>query len=125
MGRSEAFIGSFIGAKRFQGAGQAALTGCASAIRWRALFTRDSEDLNMADTLDPKHLDKRTAERYLRSGQLDEKTYERHLKSLPDVAEKAAVVETAMDGDDFDDEDEDMEDDEEGEDEGSEDSEAP
>jgi hypothetical protein len=78
----------------------------------------------MADTLDPKHLDKRTAERYLRSGQLDEKAYERHLKSLPDVAEKAAVVETAMDGDDFD-MDEDMEDDEEGEDEGSEDSEAP
>ena len=86
----------------------------------------------MADTLDPKHLDKRTAERYLRSGQLDEKAYERHLKSLPDVAEKAAVVETAMDGDDFDmdddmeeDEEDEGEDEEEGEDEGSEDSEAP
>jgi hypothetical protein len=80
----------------------------------------------MADTLDPKHLDKRTAERYLRSGQLDEKAYERHIKSLPDVAEKATVVETAMDGDDFDmDEDEDMEDDEEGADEGSEDNDAP
>jgi hypothetical protein len=82
----------------------------------------------MADTLDPKHLDKRTAERYLRSGQLDEKAYERHLKSLPDVAEKATVVETAMDGDTFDedeDEDEDMEDDEEGAEESSEDTEAP
>ena len=78
----------------------------------------------MADTLDPKHLDKRTAERYLRSGQLDEKAYERHLKSLPDVAEKATIVETAMDGDDFE-SDEDMEEDEEDTDEGSEDSEAP
>jgi hypothetical protein len=80
----------------------------------------------MADTLDPKHLDKRTAERYLRSGQLDEKAFERHIKSLPDVAEKATVVETAMDGDDFDMDDEDMEDDEEGaDDEGSEDNDAP
>jgi hypothetical protein len=79
----------------------------------------------MADTLDPKHLDKRTAERYLRSGQLDEKAYERHIKSLPDVAEKATVVETAMDGDDFD-MDDDMEDDDEGaDDEGSEDNDAP
>lgn len=80
----------------------------------------------MADTLDPKHLDKRTAERYLRSGQLDEKAYERHLKSLPDVAEKATVVETAMDGDDFEEQDdEDMEGDEEGAEESSEDTEAP
>jgi hypothetical protein len=80
----------------------------------------------MADTLDPKHLDKRTAERYLRSGQLDEKSYERHIKGLPDVAEKSVPVETAMDGDDFDtDEDDDIEgDDEEGE-EGEEDTEAP
>jgi hypothetical protein len=79
----------------------------------------------MADTLDPKHLDKRTAERYLRSGQLDEKSYERHIKGLPDVADKAVPVETAMDGDDFDtDEDDDIEDEEE-EEEDSEDTEAP
>lgn len=80
----------------------------------------------MADTLDPKHLDKRTAERYLRSGQLDEKAYERHIKGLPDVAEKSVPVETAMDGEDFDDDvdDEDLEGDEE-EAEGSEDTEAP
>jgi len=68
----------------------------------------------MADTMDPKFLDKRTAERYLRSGQLDEKAYERHIKSLPDVAEKAATVETAIDAID-DDTDDDYED--EGEDE--------
>lgn len=60
----------------------------------------------MADTLDPKYLDKRTAERYLRSGQLDEGTYKRHIEELPDVAEKSATVETAMDGEEFfDDED--------------------
>ena len=65
----------------------------------------------MADTLDPKHIDKRTYERYLRSGQLDEKAYEMHVKGLPDVAEKAAPVETSMLDEDFDDElDEDTED---------------
>ena len=82
----------------------------------------------MADTLDPKHLDKRTAERYLRSGQLDEKAYERHIKGLPDVAEKSVPVETAMDGEDFDDDedDEDLEDDEDDEEaEDSEDTETP
>ena len=67
----------------------------------------------MADTLDPKHIDKRTYERYLRSGQLDEKAYEKHVKGLPDVAEKAAPVETSMLDEDFDDElDEDMDDEE-------------
>ena len=58
----------------------------------------------MADTLDPKHIDKRTAERYLRSGQIDEKTYERYVKGLPDVADKAQPVETSMQAEDFDDE---------------------
>ena len=66
----------------------------------------------MADTLDPKHIDKRTAERYLRSGQIDEKTYERYVKGLPDVADKAQPVETSMQDEDFDDEDLDESDDE-------------
>ncbi len=78
----------------------------------------------MADTVDPKYLDKRTAERYLRGGQLDEKAYERHIKSLPDVAEKAATVETAMEADETYDE-EDTEGDEEAAEEGSEEDEAP
>ncbi|MCY1002193.1 RNA polymerase subunit sigma [Myxococcus sp. MISCRS1] len=63
----------------------------------------------MADTVDPKHLDKRTAERYLRSGQLDEKAHKRYLESLPDVADKSVPVETFMLDDvedDYDDEDE-------------------
>ncbi len=50
----------------------------------------------MSDTLDPKLVDKRTAERHLREGQLDQKAYERHLKSLPDVAEKSEPVTTTM-----------------------------
>lgn len=47
----------------------------------------------MADAIDPKFLDKRTAPRYILSGQLDEKTYERLLKGLPDSAEKAVAIE--------------------------------
>ncbi len=54
----------------------------------------------MADALDPKLVDKRTAERYLREGILDAKAYERLLKSLPDVAEKAQAVQTSMAEDD-------------------------
>ncbi|MBM4381237.1 MAG: hypothetical protein FJ086_18350 [Deltaproteobacteria bacterium] len=61
----------------------------------------------MSDTTNPRHLDKRTAERYIRSGQLDEKAWEKHLKSLPDLADKAAPVETVTEEDEaFDDEDE-------------------
>jgi hypothetical protein len=83
----------------------------------------------MADTLDPKFLDKRTAERYLRSGQLDDKAFERYLKSLPDVSDKAAPVETAIDAaeadldDDYEDEAEDETDDDA--DDSSEDTQAP
>jgi hypothetical protein len=80
----------------------------------------------MADTLDPKFLDKRTAERYLRSGQLDDKAYERHLKNLPDVADKAATVETAIDADDVDmDDDYEGDEEDEAEDDTPEDTQAP
>ena len=50
----------------------------------------------MAETIDPRMLDKRTAERYIRMGLLDEKAWEKHLKSLEDVSDKATVVETAI-----------------------------
>jgi hypothetical protein len=50
----------------------------------------------VSETLDPKHIDRRTYERYLRSGLLDEKAFERHLKSLPDVADKAESIDTFM-----------------------------
>ncbi|MET0405357.1 MAG: hypothetical protein ABW123_23275 [Cystobacter sp.] len=73
----------------------------------------------MADATDPKHLDKRTAERYLRSGQLDEVAYKQHIENLPDVTEKSVPVDTLMqdedfEDDDFDDEDEDGDDEDEG-----------
>jgi hypothetical protein len=76
----------------------------------------------MADSADPKYLDKRTAERYLRSGHLDEKAYERHIKGLPDAADKAVPVETLMvdDVDDFEDDEDDIDDEDES-DEGSDD----
>jgi hypothetical protein len=55
-----------------------------------------------------KLVDRRTAPRYLRKGVLDEKDYEKYLKSLPDVADQAVPVEAAMEGeDDLDDDDED------------------
>jgi hypothetical protein len=78
----------------------------------------------MADSADPKYLDKRTADRYLRSGHLDEKAYERHIKGLPDVQEKSVPIETLMldDVDDYDDDEDDIDEDEdESDDEGSED----
>lgn len=67
----------------------------------------------MADNIDIKFLDRRTIERYLRSGQIDEKEYEKYLKSLDDSADKAVPVETAMDDTDFDDEEDEDEADEE------------
>jgi hypothetical protein len=65
----------------------------------------------MSEQADDKLLDKRTAERHLRTGKLDDKVWEKHLKSLPDVADKAVPVESTMaDVDDLDDdEDEDDE----------------
>lgn len=65
----------------------------------------------MANPIDPKHIDKRTAERYLRNGELDEKTYQRHIETLPDLTDKSVPVETVMhdeleEDEDFDDEDE-------------------
>ncbi len=60
----------------------------------------------MAEPLDPKNIDKRTAARYLAQGEVDEKAWDRYLKSLPDVSDKASVVETVMaDSDDFPDDD--------------------
>jgi hypothetical protein len=54
----------------------------------------------MPQNTDLKLLDRRTAERRIQAGLLDEKTWEEHLKSLPDVSEKAVTVSTRM----FDDE---------------------
>jgi hypothetical protein len=56
----------------------------------------------MADEIDRKLLDKRVAHRYVRKGLLDEKDWEKHLKSLPDVAAQAVPVESDLDQDDLD-----------------------
>ena len=42
--------------------------------------------------IDVRYSDKRTAERYIKLGLIDDKAFERHLKSLPDVAEKGERV---------------------------------
>ncbi|MFL5310032.1 MAG: hypothetical protein ACJ79H_06200 [Myxococcales bacterium] len=44
--------------------------------------------------LPSKYLDRRVVERYLKKGLIDEKEYARLIKALPDLAEKAAKVET-------------------------------
>ena len=51
-------------------------------------------------SIDPKHADKRTIERYIRLGVVDEKEYEKHLKALPDLADQALPVEEVLDEDD-------------------------
>jgi len=50
----------------------------------------------MTDTFENKLIDKRVARRYVRKGLLDEKDYERYLKSLPDVADQAVPVESEV-----------------------------
>lgn len=50
----------------------------------------------MADSIDPKLLDKRIVQRFIKKGMLPEKEFERHLKSLPDLADKAATVEATI-----------------------------
>ena len=57
----------------------------------------------MPDDIERKLVDKRVVSRYLKKGRLDEKDYEKHLKSLPDLAEQAVPIESALD-DDFEDE---------------------
>lgn len=54
--------------------------------------------------LDPRYMDKRTVARYIAQGLVDEKAWEKHLKSLSDVAEKATRVETVSEDDPIDDE---------------------
>ncbi len=48
----------------------------------------------MAETVDAKLYDKRVVQRYVRKGRVDEKEYERHLKSLPDLEDQAVPVES-------------------------------
>ena len=47
--------------------------------------------------IDVRYSDKRTAERYIKLGVIDEKAFERHIKALPDVAEKGERVQAEAD----------------------------
>lgn len=58
----------------------------------------------MAEQFENKLVDRRVAHRYVRRGVVDEKDFEKYLKSLPDLAEQAVPVEASMEGDDLDDE---------------------
>lgn len=57
----------------------------------------------MADPIETKLIDKRVAHRYVRKGILDEKDWDKHVKGLPDLAERALPLEAEMDGDELDD----------------------
>ena len=52
----------------------------------------------MAETFETKVIDRRVVKRYVRKGIVDEKEYAAHLKALPDLADQAVPVESAMDG---------------------------
>ena len=52
----------------------------------------------MADQIENRHADKRVALRYLRKGIVEEKDFERYLKSLPDLTEQAMPIEALMEG---------------------------
>ncbi len=56
----------------------------------------------MADPLENKNVDKRVVHRYVKKGVVDDKDYEKHLKSLPDLADRAAPVEASIEGEDLD-----------------------
>jgi hypothetical protein len=58
----------------------------------------------MAETYEIKLIDRRVVKRYVRKGIVDEKDYAAWLKSLPDLADQALPVESAMDGELTDDE---------------------
>ncbi len=58
----------------------------------------------MADQPENRTVDKRVAHRYLRKGIVDEKEYEKYVKSLPDLADQAMPVEASIEHDEVDDE---------------------
>ncbi len=51
----------------------------------------------MADQFENKQIDKRVVHRYVKKNVIDEKEYERHVKSLPDLAEQAMPIEASID----------------------------
>jgi len=45
---------------------------------------------------DDRQYDLRTLDRYLRDGKISDEEYQKHLDQLPDVAEKAATIESTF-----------------------------
>jgi hypothetical protein len=56
----------------------------------------------MADQFENSQIDKRVVHRYLRKAIVDERDYEKHLKSLPDLADQAMPIEASIEGEDLD-----------------------
>jgi hypothetical protein len=56
---------------------------------------------------DPRFWDTRTLERRMRKGQLSKKDIEKHLKTLPDVADKGQAPNLDVEDDDYSDDDHD------------------
>ncbi len=52
----------------------------------------------MADQIENRYVDKRVVHRYLRKNVVEEKDWEKHLKSLPDLTEQAVAIEAAIEG---------------------------
>jgi len=71
--------------------------------------------MSSSETKPQRAFDVRTIERNIKKGNITRKDYEKHLKSLPDTAEKVAPPEEDRADDDIDDIDEDEDTDEAGE----------
>jgi hypothetical protein len=56
----------------------------------------------MADQFENRQIDKRVVHRYLRKAIVDEKEYEKHVKSLPDLADQAMPIEASIEGEELD-----------------------
>jgi hypothetical protein len=59
----------------------------------------------MADQFENKQIDKRVVHRYLRKGIVDDKDYDKHVKSLPDLADQAMPIEASIEGEALDEDD--------------------
>jgi hypothetical protein len=72
------------------------MTGCYMAKGRHALLNHARENSTVSE-IDLSKSDKRTIERYIRQGVVEEKAWEKHLKALPDLAEKGERVQAEAD----------------------------
>ncbi|WP_373044057.1 hypothetical protein [Vulgatibacter sp.] len=50
----------------------------------------------MATKIDLNKLDRRLAERHIRKGELTQEAWDKHLESLPDVADQSETIKTEL-----------------------------